>query len=584
MGKIIIVEFIKKHKISYVFGILFMLLTSYIQSLFPRVLGNTIDILKTDNFNFAVVKTKIVYILLIALGTFISTYAWRNLIVVNARNLECHLREKLYGQFQKLSPEFYNQRKTGDLIAYAINDVSAVRMALGPATAMTINIFLICGISIYSMSRIINLKLTLIILIPIPFIIFFMLKIGKLVQKQFRKVQENFSSISGRVQENIYGIRVIKSYVQEEAEADKFEILNETMMESNLDMVKISSFISPVIEISFSISFVMNLIIGGNMVLNGTISLGDFIAFNGYLTMIMRPIISIGRVINIFQRGSASMKRLDEIFNVSPKIQDGVKMINSNIVGEIEFNNLSFSYGDPNNKVLDNINLKIPKGHTVGIIGKTGSGKTTLSNLLLKLYMPNPGEIFIDSVDITDYSLETLRSSMGYVPQDNFLFSASIKDNIKFFKDEYTDKEVEEAAQKSSIYESIIDLPMGFDTILGERGVNLSGGQKQRISIARAIIKNPPILILDDSLSAVDTITESMLLKNIKKSRIGKTTIIIAHRISTIKHADLIIVLNEGSICESGTHNELLEKGGLYYETYKSQHKNEQGNYQGEAS
>ena len=584
MGKIIIVEFIKKHKISYVFGILFMLLTSYIQSLFPRVLGNTIDILKTDNFNFAIVKTKIVYILLIALGTFISTYAWRNLIVVNARNLECHLREKLYGQFQKLSPEFYNQRKTGDLIAYAINDVSAVRMALGPATAMTINIFLICGISIYSMSRIISLKLTLIILIPIPFIIFFMMKIGKLVQKQFRKVQENFSSISGRVQENIYGIRVIKSYVQEEAEADKFEILNETMMESNLDMVKISSFISPVIEISFSVSFVMNLIIGGNMVLNGTISLGDFIAFNGYLTMIMRPIISIGRVINIFQRGSASMKRLDEVFNVKPKIQDGIKMINSNIIGEIEFNNLTFSYGDPNNKVLDNINLKIPKGHTVGIIGKTGSGKTTLSNLLLKLYMPNPGEIFIDSVDITDYSLETLRSSMGYVPQDNFLFSASIKDNIKFFKDEYTDIEVEEAAQKSSIYESIIDLPMGFDTILGERGVNLSGGQKQRISIARAIIKNPPILILDDSLSAVDTITESMLLKNIKKSRIGKTTIIIAHRISTIKHADLIIVLNKGSICESGTHNELLEKGGLYYETYKSQHKNEQGDYQGEAS
>ena len=584
MGKIIIVDFIKKHKISYVFGILFMLLTSYIQSLFPRVLGNTIDILKTDNFNFAVVKTKIVYILLIALGTFISTYAWRNLIVVNARNLECHLREKLYGQFQKLSPEFYNQRKTGDLIAYAINDVSAVRMALGPATAMTINIFLICGISIYSMSRIISLKLTLIILIPIPFIIFFMMKIGKLVQKQFRKVQENFSSISGRVQENIYGIRVIKSYVQEEAEADKFEILNETMMESNLDMVKISSFITPVIEISFSISFVMNLIIGGNMVLNGTISLGDFIAFNGYLTMIMRPIISIGRVINIFQRGSASMKRLDEVFNVKPKIQDGIKMINSNIIGEIEFNNLTFSYGDPNNKVLDNINLKIPKGHTVGIIGKTGSGKSTLSNLLLKLYMPNPGEIFIDSVDITDYSLETLRGSMGYVPQDNFLFSASIKDNIKFFKDEYTDKEVEEAAQKSSIYESIIDLPMGFDTILGERGVNLSGGQKQRISIARAIIKNPPILILDDSLSAVDTITESMLLKNIKKSRIGKTTIIIAHRISTIKHADLIIVLNEGSICESGTHNELLEKGGLYYETYNSQHKNEQGNYQGEAS
>ncbi len=584
MGKKIIVEFIKKHKVSYIIGIIFMLLTSYIQSLFPRVLGNTIDILKTDNFTINLVKMKILYILLIAVGVFISTYLWRSLIVVNARNLECHLREKLYSHFQKLSPGFYNQRKTGDLIAYAINDISAVRMALGPATAMTINVFLICGISIYSMSKIINLKLTLITLIPIPFIIFFMLKIGKLIQKRFKKDQENFSAISSRVQENIYGIRVIKSYVQEEAEAEKFQILNDAMMDASLDMVKVSSFLSPIIQISFSISFVINLIIGGNMVLNEVITLGDFIAFNGYLTMIMRPIVSIGRVINIFQRGIASIKRLDEIFNVCPEIDDGVKMINTAIQGEIEFNNLSFSYGDSDKKALENIKLKIPKGHTIGIIGKTASGKTTLSNLLLKLYSPPPGEVFIDSVDINDYSLETLRSSIGYVPQDIFLFSASIKDNIKFFKDEYSAVEVEEAAKISSIYESITDFPKGFDTMLGERGVNLSGGQKQRISIARAIIKNPPILILDDSLSAVDTITESNLLKNIKKSRIGKTTIIIAHRISTIRHADFIIVLDHGRICESGTHSELLEKGGLYYETYRSQHKDEEQKSQWEAS
>ena len=571
MGKNIIIDFIKNHKISYIIGIIFMLLTSYIQSFFPRVLGSTIDILGTDNFSFSLVKVKIMYILLISIGTFICTYAWRNQIVVNARNLECHLRAKLFNQFQKLSPEFYNQKKTGDLIAYAINDISAVRMTFGPATAMIINVVVICSISIYSMAKIINFKLTLMILIPIPFIIFFMLRIGMLVQKRFKKVQENFASISGRVQENIYGIRVIKSYVQEESETQKFEILNNQMMESNLNMVKLSSILSPVIEIFFSISFVFNLIIGGNMVLNKIITLGDFIAFNGYLTMIMRPIISIGRVINIFQRGIASMKRLDDIFNVNPNIEDGLKMISTPIKGEIEFNNLSFSYGDSNKKALENINLKIPKGYTIGILGKTASGKTTISNLLLKLYMSPPKEIFIDKVDINDYSLETLRSSIGYVPQDNFLFSASIKDNIKFFKDIYTDEEVEKASQISSIYESIINFPKGFDTILGERGVNLSGGEKQRISIARAIIVNPPILILDDSLSAVDTITEAKVLKNIQKLRVGKTTIIIAHRISTIKHADFIIVLDEGRICEKGTHNELVKKGGLYYETYKSQ-------------
>lgn len=584
MGKGIIVEFIKKHKISYFIGIMFMFLTSYIQLFFPRILGDTIDILGRPNFTYNLVKIKIGYILLIALGTFISTYVWRSLIIVNARNFECSLREKLYVHFQKLSPEFYNKRKTGDLIAYPINDISAVRMTLGPATAMIINGIAIFSISIYYMLKIMDLKFTLLILIPIPFIIFFMLKIGRLVQKRFRVVQENFASISGRVQENIYGIRVIKSYVQEESEAKKFEILNDTMMASNINMIKVSASLSPIIQISFSISFVMNLIIGGNMVLNGIITLGDFIAFNGYLTMVMRPIVSIGRVINIVQRGIASMKRLDEIFNVHPEILDGDKMISTAIEGDIEFKNLSFSYSNSDKKALQEFSLKIPKGYTIGITGKTGSGKTTLVNLLLKLYMSSQDKIFIDSVDLNDYSLETLRKNIGYVPQDNFLFSASIKENIKFFKDIYTHEEVEKAAGVSCIYESIMDFPKGFDTILGERGVNLSGGEKQRISIARAIIRDPAILILDDSLSAVDTITESKLLKNIKKSRLDKTTIIVAHRISSIKDADIIIVLDEGRLCESGTHDELIKKGGLYYETYKSQHEELQKKAKWEAS
>lgn len=574
MGKNILIKFIKEHIVSYSIGVLFMLLTSYIQTLFPRVLGNTIDILKVNNFNSIAVYMNLGYIMLIALGTFGSTYAWRNLIIGNGRALECYLREKLFDHFQKLSPEFYNRRKTGDLIAYAINDINAVRMTFGPATSMAINGMVICVISVYSMAETINWRLTILSLLPVPIIIFVMFNIGKIVRKRFKKVQENFAAISDRVQENINGIRVIKAYVQEEAEVEKFQELNDQMVESNLSMIGVSAYLAPLIELCFTISFVLNLILGGNMVLSGKISLGEFIAFNGYLTMIMSPIISIGRIITIVQRGMASLNRLNEIFNVNPEIKDGENLIKTPINGDIEIKNLSFSYPDSKEIVLNDINLIIPQGHTLGIIGKTGSGKSTLVNLLLKMYNVQRGKIFFDGMDINDHQFNTLRDSFGFVPQDNFLFNDSISNNIKFFKDIYSEDEIINAAKNSCIYENIMAFPKGFDEILGERGVNISGGQKQRISIARALIKNPQILILDDALSAVDTITETQILKNFKKVRKNKTSIIIAHRISSVIDAEEIIVLDKGEILERGTHLELLEKGGLYYEIYKAQSQN----------
>lgn len=571
MGKNIILDFFKKNKITYIVGIIFMLLSSFIQTLFPKVLGAAIDILKENHFDTKLVKIKILYILLIGAGTFLCTYIWRNLVIGNGRKLECSLREKLFKHMQKLSPEFYNTKKTGDLIAYAINDIFAVRMTFGPAAAMSINGIVVCISSIYLMSQAINWRLTLMSLLPIPLLVFFMLKIGKIVQKRFRHVQETFASISDRVQENIYGIRVIKAYVQEEDEVKNFGVISNEMMESNLSMVRVSSLLSPVIELCFSISFVLNLIIGGNMVLKNTITLGDFIAFNTYLTMIMGPVISIGRVINIFQRGMASLKRLNEIFNVSPQITDGAAMIKMPVKGSINIKNLDFKYPGAEVFALKDVSVEIPKGHILGIIGRTGSGKTTLANLLLKLYNVQNGMIYIDENDINDYELETLRRGFGYVPQDNFLFSASIKDNIKFFSDDYSDEEIEKAAKVSCIYENIENFPDKFDTLLGERGVNLSGGQKQRISIARAVIMNPAILILDDALSAVDTITETEILSNLKKIRKDKTTIVIAHRISALSDADEIIVFDEGMISERGTQEELLRKGGLYYDIYKEQ-------------
>ncbi|QHQ61630.1 ATP-binding cassette domain-containing protein [Anaerocolumna sedimenticola] len=570
MEKNILIDFIKKHKHSYIIGLLFMFLSSYVQTLFPKVLGNNVDILKIKGFQGDRVYSNIGYILLIAAGTFAFTYIWRNLVIGNARKLECHLREILFDHFQILTPEFYSKRKTGDLIAYAINDINAVRQTLGPALSMAINGIVVCVISIYSMSRAVNWQLTLLSLLPVPVMVYIMIYIGGLVKKRFKRVQETFAAISDRVNENINGMRVIKAYVQEDKEVEKFEKLNNQMVETNLNMIHVSAFLAPLIEICFTVSFVFNLIWGGNMVLKGSISLGDFIAFNGYLTMILAPVLSIGQVTTIFQRGMASFNRLNEILCVKPQVKnDGT--ICDLPKALIKINNLSFTYPGAKKESLRNINLTIPKGHTLGIIGKTGSGKSTLIHLLLKLYNVENNCIYYGDADINKFKLEAIKNGIGLVPQDNFLFHASISDNIRFFKDIYTEEAVEEAARNSCIYENIIDLPDQFNTILGERGVNISGGQKQRISIARALVRNPDILVLDDALSAVDTVTESRILNNLRRLRRNKTTIIVASRISAVMQADEILVLDKGEIKERGTHTQLIKKGGIYNEIYQYQ-------------
>ena len=571
MDKNILMGFILKHKVSYIIGLVFMFLSSYVQTLFPKVLGGTVDILRSVGFDTASVYLNIAFILLIAVGTFAFTYIWRNLVIGNARKLECHIREILFDHFQILSPEFYSQRKTGDLIAYAINDINAVRQTLGPALSMAINGIVVCVISIYSMTQAINWQLTLLALVPIPVMVCIMIHIGKLVKKRFKKVQETFAAISDRVNENINGMRVIKAYVQEEKEVERFEELNNRMVEANLSMVRTSAFLSPLIELCFTVSFVFNLIWGGNMVLAGNISLGDFIAFNGYLTMILAPVLSIGQVITILQRGMASLGRLNEILGVAPQIKDtgAIRQLPQDI---IKINKLTFTYPGADRPALKDISLTIQGGHTFGIIGRTGSGKSTLISLLLKMYQLPKGHISFGSRDINEYTLESLRSGIGVVPQDNFLFHASIMDNICFFKDIYSLAEVEQAAKDSCIYDSILECPDGFDTILGERGVNLSGGQKQRISIARALVRKSEVLVLDDALSAVDTVTEAKILENLRRLRKNKTTIIVASRISAVMQADEIIVLDKGKICERGTHEQLLERGGIYDEIFRYQY------------
>ncbi|MDF2889871.1 MAG: ATPase [Clostridia bacterium] len=571
-----IIDFLKQYWFRYILGVFFLMLSAYVQAYNPKLLGIVIDLLDSSTIDKENVLYNLGLLVFVALLAFATRYTWRYFIVGNARNMECYLRQRLFKHFQSLPMQFYNHRKTGDLMAYAINDVSAVRMAFGPALAMTINGISLSAISIFSMIKSVNLSLTLLALLPIPVIILAMFKIGGMVQLRFRKVQESFAAVSDRVQENISGIRVIKSYVQERQEVDNFDALNERIKQANIRMVRVSSILSPLIEVCFGVSFMLNLIYGSSLVRSGVITLGDFVAFNGYLAMIMAPVISVGRVINLTQKGLASYKRLREIFEEETDITEEIAdKVLQNMEGGIEIKNMSFKYPGCEDYALKDISIKLEAGKTLGIIGKTGSGKTTFVNLLLRLYKLEEGSIKIGGRNILKYTLESLRSGIGYVPQDNFLFSASLRENISFFKDIYTEEDIINAAKLSCVYDNIKAFPKGFDTVIGERGVNLSGGQKQRISIARAIIKEPQLLILDDALSAVDTKTEEEILSNFSRILKNKMGIIIAHRISAVKHSDEIIVLDHGQIIEKGNHKELLEQKGTYYEIYQEQFKEE---------
>ncbi len=572
MGLDFIKKFMRKHWISYSAGVILMLITTRVRLLYPDYLGKATDLMVSSGFTWQGLRQYILLIILISVISFIGSYYWRYLVIGNSRYMEKELRELVFTNFQALSQSFYNKRKTGDLIAYGINDVNAVRMTFGPALIMSINGVAIIGISISGLIEKIGLARGLQVLIPIPIVVIAMLKMGTAIRERFRRVQESFGTISDRVNENINGIRVIKAYVQEETEVDKFEVLSRDMADKNISMVKVSGLLNPVIQTGFAVTFGIFFLVCGPMAIRGEITVGDFVAGINYLNMMMMPITSIGRIINIMQRGMASLGRIDEILEYPHEITDGTGKATEFKTGKVDIEDLDFTYPGTDREVLKDITLHLPNGKSLGIIGATGSGKTTLVSLLLKTYNVPDGKIFIDDKDINDYTLALLRDNIGYVPQDNFLFHDTISENIKFFKDIYSEEDVHNAAKDAQIYDSIVSLDKGFDTILGDRGVNLSGGQKQRISIARALIRNPKILILDDALSAVDTVTESKILKRLKEIRKDKSTIIIAHRISAVMGCDEIIVLDDGKIMERGSHKELLEKkGGMYSGIYSSQ-------------
>jgi ATP-binding cassette subfamily B protein len=567
----LLLVFIKRHALSYIAGILMLLCCVTLAMRIPGILGGITDALAEGNLPPGEILFRVFFMMALVFLVFALKFVWRWFLNGNSRGVEIYLRGNLFRHLQTLPLSFYNEHKTGDLVARAINDVQAIRMAFGPAFMQSLDGISTGVLSVFFMSRLVNPRLAILAVIPVPFAVFFMVKLAPMIRRRFKKVQEAYSAIADRVQENISGIRIIKSFAQEPEEVSRFVLLSRERVDAQKHLVRISALLSPGIQICFGFSFLVFIIYGSRFIQAGLISLGDFVAFNLYLLALMGPVTTIGRIIDIIQKGNASYHRLGELFNVSGFIPFRIRQELPRPKGAVEFRHVSFRYPGAVKNALDDVSFKIKSGKTLGIAGHTGSGKTTIANLLLRLYEADSGEILIDGENIQNYPVDILRENIGYVPQENFLFSATIKSNIEFFSRDYKMEEIEEAARLSEIYDSIISFPEGFDTVIGERGVTLSGGQKQRVSIARALIKDPVLLILDDSLSAVDSKTERGILKNIRNVLDKRSGIIISHRLSTIEGADHIILLRDGRIVEEGSHGELLRRDGAYALLWETQ-------------
>lgn len=565
-------DFLSQHKRYYILGIGALLLTNLAQLVIPKMLGNLTNLVASGEFSRGDLLRFILGFIGLSVGIAVFRYFWRINIMGTARRMEYTLRNMLFEHLQSLSTEFFNYHKTGDLMAHATNDIHAVRMALGPGVVNSVDALFLTSVIVFMMARTINLQLTLVALLPLPIMLAVTFGFGRMIHGRFRRVQEAFSDLTDRVQENFAGIRVIKGFAREKSEEDRFREVNEYNVTRNMDLVRIHALFHPLVGYLGALSFIIVLGYGGTLVLDGSITIGDFVAFNSYLGMLTWPVMAIGWVMNMIQRGKASMDRLNDIFNEQSEITDpGEEGMLPKLAGKIEFNNLTFAYPTSTKPVLQGISGEIMPGQVVGILGRTGSGKTTLLNLLVRLYNVEPGMLKLDGVDIDQISVQVLRDNIGYVPQDSFLFSATIRENIDFANTASDLAKVMDYAKIAQVYDNIVEFPKQFDTVVGERGVTLSGGQKQRIAIARALIKEPQILIMDDSLSAVDTETEEAILQNLRRIFPGKTVIIVSHRISTLQAANQILVLEEGHITQRGTHDELVLEDGLYKELYQKQ-------------
>lgn len=564
-------KYFKKYKSKLYWGFLFIFLSNISSVFVPLFIRDGVDDLRQNISSPALIK----YSLLIVGVTFFSgffRFLIRQTIIVASREIEFDLRNDFWKHLQSLSYKFFQNTKTGDIMALATNDINAVRNILGPAVMYSVDTLTLFVFTLALMFSL-NVELSLLSLIPFPILSILVYTLGKKIHIKFSRIQEHFSILTARAQENLSGIRIIKAFVREKSEIERFRKLSYEYLRKNIELVKIESLFRPILFLVIGSSIVIIMWYGGTKVISGEMTLGEITAFILYMGYLIWPAIAFGWITNITQQAAASQKRINAIFAIEPEIKDSKDTDYSiqKLIGDIEFRNVSFRYSDKLPFVLKDINIKIPAGTNLAIIGHTGCGKTTLINLILRLYDTTQGEILIDGKNIKTIPLKVLRREIFYVPQETFLFSDTIKNNIAYGLDKIEDTIIQQAIDIAGLRTDIESFPSGLETVIGERGITLSGGQKQRTAIARAVAKNSNILILDDCLSAVDTKTEEIILSRLREFMKGKTSIIISHRISTIKDADKIIVLEKGEIVESGTHEELIELNGVYTRIYQKQ-------------
>ena len=575
-GWYLIWEYVTEHPFIYLFAVLSIGCSSVLAAIIPRLIGEFTDSFKSGKLDVRIATHFALLILVV--GFFRVTLSWigRLQAAQHGRVITYKVREKLFKKWETLSPSYYHGHSVGGLLSHALSDVEVIRQVSSMGINIAVSSLFLLGTSFYFMIMHINLHLAIAGLLPLLAIPGLVKYYGPKIKMQSAKLQTALGIMSQSVEEVIGGIRTVKAFGNEGVIINRFEAKVENIVEERMKFVKLSSMFTALVPLMASIGFVVVISYGGYLTINKTISLGDFVAFILYLTLLRQPLEQLGNLLNIIQRASASLARISELLNVQPAVYDRESTLyDKPVIGNIEVKNLTFRYPGTEKDVLSNVSFTVNKGKTLGIIGSIGSGKTTLAHLLLRLYEPPKGAIFIDGIDVHKFYLDHLRQSIAYVPQNGFLFSTTVEENIAFAEDTINEKKVVDAAKISVVHEDIIKLKEMYNTEIGERGVRLSGGQKQRAAIARMIYKDSPINVLDDSLSAVDTKTERLILKNmrtnINKYTESKTTVIISHRLSAVMHADEIIILDEGRIIERGNHQKLLKAGGLYTKLWDMQ-------------